>query len=69
MRETLIQARNAKGLTQKQLATAVNIGTRHYQYIEAGKCKPCVETAISIASFLGYSVTDLFAPQRQPRRI
>ena len=35
MREALIQARNAKGLTQKQLAAAVNIGTRHYQYIEA----------------------------------
>ena len=62
MREALIQARNTKGLTQEQVAAAGNIGTRHYQYIEAGKCKPNVETAISIADFLGCNVTDLFAP-------
>lgn len=62
MREALIQARNAKGLTQKQLATAANISTRQYQNIEADKAKPNVETAISIAKHLGCSVTDLFAP-------
>lgn len=62
MREALIQARNAKGLTQKQLATAANISTRQYRKIEADKAKPNVETAISIAKFLGYGVTDLFSP-------
>mgnify|MGYP000887375913 CR=1 FL=1 len=62
MREALIQARNTKGLTQEQVAAAGNIGTRHYQYIEAGKCKPNVETAISIAKYLGCNVTDLFDP-------
>ena len=69
MREALIQARNTKGLTQEQVAAAGNISTRQYRKIEANKAKPNVETAISIAKHLGCSVTDLFAPQRQPRRI
>lgn len=62
MREALIQARNTKELTQEQVAAAANISTRQYQKIEASKHKPHVETAISIADFLGYRVTDLFAP-------
>lgn len=62
MREALIQARNTKGLTQEQVAAAGNISTRQYRKIEANKAKPNVETAISIAKYLGCNVTDLFDP-------
>ena len=60
----LITARNnKKGLTQKELAAAVGISYRSYQYIEAGTRKPNVQTAIAIANFLDCDVKHLFATQ------
>ncbi len=65
--EILIVARKHCNLFQEQVANAVGVSVRHYRKIEAGKCKPNVETAISIADLLGCDVSDLFAPRRQPR--
>jgi DNA-binding XRE family transcriptional regulator len=65
--EQLIAKRKSCNLSQEQVAKAVGISARNYQYIEAGERKPNVETAISIAALLGSSVPDLFDnPRRQP---
>jgi DNA-binding XRE family transcriptional regulator len=64
--EALISRRKKCNLKQWQVADAINISIRHYQNIEAGDCKPNVETAISIANLLGCEVTDLFGPRRNP---
>lgn len=66
--EVLIAQRKKRNLFQEQVANAVRISIRNYQNIEAGECKPNVETAISIAEFLDADVTDLFGPQRQLRK-
>jgi len=58
--EELIAARKSCSLNQKKAAQLVKISYRQYQNIEAGKCKPNVETAISIADILGETVEKLF---------
>jgi DNA-binding XRE family transcriptional regulator len=63
--ETLVARRKNYKLFQEQIASAVGISYRHYQNIEAGTCKPNVETAISIAEILESNVHDLFGPHRQ----
>jgi DNA-binding XRE family transcriptional regulator len=60
MRQTLQQARKRAGKTQGELAKMVGISERWIREIEAGVCKPNVETAISIARALGETVEDLF---------
>jgi DNA-binding XRE family transcriptional regulator len=70
MRQALKTARENAGATQKETATAVGISERMYRKIEAGKCRPNVETAISIAKNLDRSVEELFGyktPQLQLR--
>ncbi|MBR4026796.1 MAG: helix-turn-helix transcriptional regulator [Lachnospiraceae bacterium] len=37
MRENLKKARQKTGMTQQQMADRLDIGLRHYKYIESGK--------------------------------
>jgi DNA-binding XRE family transcriptional regulator len=64
----LILARKNCNFTQERVAKTAGISTRHYRNIEANKCEPGVETAISIANLLGCEVIDLFGPRRQPEK-
>ena len=62
----LIAKRKNCNLTQNEVAIRSSISTRQYRNIEAGKCKPNVETAISIAETFGVDVKGLkklFIPQ------
>jgi DNA-binding XRE family transcriptional regulator len=63
--EHLIAKRKSCNLSQEQVAKAIGISARNYQYIEAGERKPNVETAISIAELLKCSVPDLFGTSRR----
>lgn len=47
-------------LTQKQVADALKVGIRLYQYYEADQRKPNVQTAIEIADVLKTTVEKLF---------
>jgi DNA-binding XRE family transcriptional regulator len=65
--EQLVTRRKSRNLSQKQVAKAVGISARNYQYLEAGEHAPNAETAISIAELLRCEVPDLFgASRRQP---
>jgi DNA-binding XRE family transcriptional regulator len=61
----LIARRKNCNLSQEQVAKAVGISARNYQYIEAGTSKPNVETAISITELLKCEALDLFGPSRR----
>ncbi|GHS85566.1 hypothetical protein AGMMS49957_01880 [Synergistales bacterium] len=64
MNQELVATRKSCKLTQEEVAIEAKISTRHYRNIEAGTCKPNVETAISIAKILGSTVETLFANKR-----
>ena len=72
MTGTLKQARLAKHITQKSIASAVGIGDQHYQAIEYGKVEPSVVLAIRIAEVLSvYDYTEfkaLFPPRKQDHK-
>lgn len=53
-------ARQRVGMTQAQVAKAVNITEQAYQRYEYGKREPSVRKAIQIAQTLGTTVEELF---------
>lgn len=60
MNNTIKQARNKRGLTQKNLADIVGISEKWLSKIESGKQNPTVSLAIRIADALGVKVDDIF---------
>ncbi|MBQ8357124.1 MAG: helix-turn-helix transcriptional regulator [Clostridia bacterium] len=60
MKNKLKEARENAGLTQKQVADAVGITIRCYQYYETGIKKPAVDVAIQIAKKLNSTVEEVF---------
>lgn len=53
--ERLREARNRKGLLQKEVAEQLDITPRAYQYYEGGRRRPDYETLVSLADFLEVS--------------
>lgn len=60
MRTWLKAIRKEKGLSQKEVAMAVDIAQSSYAGIELGKRNPRVETAKKIAELLGFDWTCFF---------
>ena len=58
------EARQAAGLTQAELATAVGASRQTVVAVEAGDYAPSVYLALALASCLRASVEDLFDPER-----
>ena len=56
----LKKRREELSLTQKQVADALDMNIRLYQYYEAGQRQPSVQTAIRIAEVLQTTVEKLF---------
>ena len=52
--------REAKGLSQKEVISAINMGAAQYSRIENGKTDPSVSTLVKIAKALGVSMPELF---------
>jgi len=59
---TLRTKREAKGLTQQQLAAKAGIKRSLYSLIELGVCNPSIQVALAIASALDSTVDEIFAP-------
>lgn len=55
------QAREAKGLTQEQLAEKVNLSASHMSVIERGIKPPKLETFVEIANVLGADANSILA--------
>ena len=60
MREWLVQARNAKGMSQADVAKQSGIVQQSYQLIEKGVNRPRIETAQRIAAVLGFEWTRFY---------
>ncbi len=52
--------RENKGLSQKEVISAIGMGATQYSRIENGKTDPSVNTLIKIAKALGVSMAELF---------
>lgn len=61
MKQTrLIDARNAAGFTQENVAQAIGISRSFYTQIEQGTRKPSFEVALKISSFFKRDANDIF---------
>lgn len=61
MKNTKLQfARERARLTQTQVAKQAGVTERAYQFYEAGRKKPRVDTALRIADVLGTTVEEIF---------
>jgi transcriptional regulator with XRE-family HTH domain len=56
---SLRQAREAKGITQQQIAEFLGITASYYSYLEAGKRRLTLATAAKIAEYLNISIEDI----------
>jgi transcriptional regulator with XRE-family HTH domain len=56
----LKKIREAKGMTAKQVISAVDMGAAMYSRIENGKTEPSLSTLEKIAKALGVSLADFF---------
>lgn len=60
MRNWLIEARKAAGISQKDMADRVHIAQPSYCNIEKGKRSPSIQTAKAIADVLGIEWTRFY---------
>ncbi len=58
--QNVVRLRNAAGLTQEKLAEHVQISSRYFQSIEAGKRWPTIGVLVKLKSALGCEWADLF---------
>lgn len=61
----LAAAREAAGLTQKDLAEKLNVNWSTISRWEGGRMEPRLEPALRIAALLGVPVTELFPVDEQ----
>lgn len=54
--ERLKEIRKLSGMTQKEVAVAINYAERAYQALEAGRCKPSFDTLIALADCFNVSL-------------
>ena len=59
-RKKLIEFRTRKNVTQKEVATAVNITTSYYGMIELGVRTPTMAIAGKIAEYFSASIEEIF---------
>ena len=65
--EVLYAARDAKKLTQSQVAEAISISVRWYQKVEAGLRLPSTIPAIKLMLFLDIDIEELREASRLPK--
>jgi transcriptional regulator with XRE-family HTH domain len=58
--ENIKRIREAKGMSQKELITAIGMGAPMYSRIETGKTEPSLSSLEKIAKALGVKLSELF---------
>tara|TARA_B110000046_G_C12942965_1_gene376630 strand:+ start:239 stop:601 length:363 start_codon:yes stop_codon:yes gene_type:complete len=58
--QTLKKVREAKGLSQKEVAGLIDMAQAQYSRIESGKTDPSFSVVDKIANALGFSLSELF---------
>lgn len=62
------EKRLSRGLTQEQLANAVQVGTTHISHIETGNTKMSIESFINIVNALDCSADELLCRELKTAR-
>ncbi|WP_126992223.1 helix-turn-helix transcriptional regulator [Thermosipho globiformans] len=57
---TLAEMRQAKNLTQQQLAKAINISRKSISHYETGRARPSLDVIIKLAKVLEVSVEEIY---------
>lgn len=65
MRKWLVMARKMRGLSQKEVADAVEVAQPVYCRYETGERTPSVSTAKRIAAALGFDWTEFFSAEQR----
>lgn len=65
--EHLLYLRKQRGLTQVDVARAVDITERGYRNYELGVREPQLSTLVALADFYGLSLDELVCHQPKPR--
>lgn len=60
--------REARGLTQKELAEQVSVSRQAINAVETGKFDPSIWLAYDLARFFGVSVEELFLFKEEDRK-
>ncbi|MGI6659248.1 MAG: helix-turn-helix transcriptional regulator [Dethiobacteraceae bacterium] len=60
MRNRLEEIRKAKGITQEQLAAALNVSRQTIGSLENGRYNPSIILAFKIARYFDLSIEDIF---------
>jgi len=60
MNNELLSLRNKNGLTQQEVAKAINKTTSYYGMLEGGKRKPSIKVAYALANFYGTTMEKIF---------
>lgn len=58
--QTLKKVREAKGMSQKEVAGLIDMAQAQYSRIENGKTDPSFSVVVRIAGALGFSLSELF---------
>ena len=66
IKDRLRELRKEKNETQKQVAEAIGINERHYQFFEYGKHLPSLENAWKLADHFGVSIDYLVGRSDTP---
>lgn len=64
--EHLRELRKSRNITQKQLATEINVAERNYQSFEYGKVKPSFDNLIILADYFNVSLDYLVGRSDNP---
>jgi len=67
--DNIKRVREAKGLSQKEVITAIGMGAAQYSRIENGKTDPSVSTVEKIAKALGVTMAELFTDGEDLREV
>ena len=66
MRNRLEEIRKAKGITQEQLAAALNVSRQTIGSLENGRYNPSIILAFKIARYFNLSIEDIFIYEEEP---
>lgn len=64
----LKELRKNNKITQKQIANAVELSERNYQYLEYGTIKPSYDTLLKLADYFDVSLDYLVGRTDDPKR-
>ena len=62
--ENLLKLRRERGLKQQEMADALDISLRAYQYYERGEREPLLSLAVRMADFFDLSLDELVGRER-----